>query len=93
MLFRSKFGLAFAGLLSGFILALIGFDQNIAIQTESTLAQLRVAFIGIPVCGTLIALWAMRGYELDEQAVDSVKNALSQRRSGREDTPAQMVTA
>ena len=88
-----KFGLAFAGLLSGFILALIGFDQNIAIQTESTLAQLRVAFIGIPVCGTLIALWAMRGYELDEQAVDSVKNALSQRRSGREDAPTQMVTA
>ena len=76
-----KFGLAFAGLLSGFILGVIGFDQSVAIQTESTLAQLRLAFIGVPVTGTLIALWAMRGYTLDEQAVGEIKEALAQRRT------------
>ena len=74
-----KFGLAFAGLLSGFILGVIGFDQSVAIQTESTLAQLRLAFIAVPVTGTLIALWAMRGYTLDEQAVGEIKEALAQR--------------
>jgi len=76
-----KFGLAFAGLLSGFILGFIGFDQNIAIQTDETLAQLRIAFIGVPVGGTLIALWAMRDYELDEAAVQDIKTALLERRA------------
>ena len=76
-----KFGLAFAGLLSGFILGVIGFDQNVAVQSEGTLAQLRMAFIGVPVSGTLIALWAMRNYELDETAVSDIKLSLSERQS------------
>ena len=76
-----KFGLAFAGLLSGFILGVIGFDQNVAVQSEETLAQLRMAFIGVPVSGTLIALWAMRNYELDETAVSDIKLSLSERQS------------
>jgi GPH family glycoside/pentoside/hexuronide:cation symporter len=75
-----KFGLAFAGLLSGFILGFIGFDQNIAIQTEETLAQLRIAFIGVPVTGTLIALWAMKDYALDEAAVEEIKTQLTGQR-------------
>jgi GPH family glycoside/pentoside/hexuronide:cation symporter len=78
-----KFGLAFAGLLSGFILGVIGFDQNVAVQSEETLAQLRRAFIGVPVSGTLIALWAMRNYELDETAVSDIKLSLSERQSMR----------
>jgi GPH family glycoside/pentoside/hexuronide:cation symporter len=88
-----KFGLAFAGLLSGFILAFIGFDQNVAIQSDETLAQLRIAFIGVPVSGTLLALWAMRGYELDEQAVEKVKMALIDRRSRRDGPEAHVVAA
>ena len=75
-----KFGLAFAGLLSGFILGFIGFDQNIAIQTDETLAQLRIAFIGVPVTGTLIALWAMKDYALDEAAVEDIKAKLAGQR-------------
>jgi GPH family glycoside/pentoside/hexuronide:cation symporter len=82
-----KFGLAFAGLLSGFILGFIGFDQNIAIQTDETLAQLRVAFIGVPVIGTLIALWAMRDYELDEAAVENIKSQLTTQRAGVKPEP------
>ena len=46
-------------------------------QSEETLAQLRMAFIGVPVSGTLIALWAMRNYELDETAVSDIKRSLS----------------
>ena len=76
-----KFGLAFAGLLSGFILGVIGFDQNVAVQSDETLAQLRMAFISVPVSGTLIALWAMRNYELDETAVSDIKLSLSERQS------------
>jgi GPH family glycoside/pentoside/hexuronide:cation symporter len=88
-----KFGLAFAGLLSGFILAFIGFDQNVAIQSDNTLDQLRMAFICVPVTGTLIALWAMRGYELDEQAVEAVKASLSERRPDQADASAQLANA
>ena len=85
-----KFGLAFAGLLSGFILGVIGFDQNVAVQSEETLAQLRMAFIGVPVSGTLIALWAMRNYELDETAVSDIKLSLSERQSmGSKVSPAE----
>ena len=76
-----KFGLAFAGLLSGFILGVIGFDQDVALQSEKTLAQLRMAFIGVPVSGTLIALWAMRDYELDETAVRDIRQSLYERQS------------
>ncbi|MDG2460184.1 MAG: MFS transporter [Luminiphilus sp.] len=75
-----KFGLAFAGLLSGLILGFIGFDQTVAIQTDDTLAGLRMAFIVVPVSGTLIALWAMRDYKLNEEAVEEVKITLSERR-------------
>ena len=75
-----KFGLAFAGLLSGLILGLIGFDQTVAVQTDDTLALLRMAFIAVPVSGTLIALWAMRDYELDEEAVRELKTSLAERR-------------
>jgi len=88
-----KFGLAFAGLLSGLILTFIGFDQNTAIQSEGTLAQLRIAFIGVPVSGTLIALWAMQGYELDEQAVEKVKVELMARRNGQQASDARVTTA
>jgi GPH family glycoside/pentoside/hexuronide:cation symporter len=40
-----------------------------------------MAFIGVPVSGTLIALWAMRDYELDEAAVRDIKTALLERRA------------
>ena len=77
-------------MLSGFILGVIGFDQNFAVQSEGTLAQLRMAFIGVPVSGTLIALWAMRNYELDETAVSDIKLSLSERQSmGSKVSPAE----
>ena len=88
-----KFGLAFAGLLSGFILGVIGFDQNVAVQSEETLAQLRMAFIGVPVSGTLIALWAMRNYELDETAVRDIKLSLSERQSMSRSQPRRVSSS
>ena len=62
-------------------------------QSEETLAQLRMAFIGVPVSGTLIALWAMRNYELDETAVSDIKLSLSERQSmGSKVSPAEPAT-
>jgi Na+/melibiose symporter-like transporter len=39
-----------------------------------------MAFIAVPVSGTLIALWAMRDYELDEETVRELKTLLVERR-------------
>ena len=75
-----KFGAAFAGLLSGLILALVGFDQNVAVQTEDALNGLRAAFILVPATGTLIGIWAMWNYDLNEQAVTAIREELDARR-------------
>ena len=76
-----KFGLAFAGLASGLILSVIGFDNSVAQQTESTLNQLRFAFIGIPIAGTLTAIFVMRKYDLDEKKANEIRQQLDLRSS------------
>lgn len=76
-----KFGAAFAGLLSGLILASVGFDQSITIQSDSTLAGLRAAFILVPVTGTIIGILVMRSYELDESSVNDIRAQLDARGS------------
>jgi GPH family glycoside/pentoside/hexuronide:cation symporter len=74
-----KFGLAFAGLASGLILSVIGFDNSVGAQTEETLTQLRFAFIGIPIAGTLTAIFVMRNYDLDEKKATEIRDELNLR--------------
>ena len=74
-----KFGLAFAGLASGLILSVIGFDNSVGAQSEETLTQLRFAFIGIPIAGTLTAIFVMRNYDLDEKKATEIRDELNLR--------------
>lgn len=74
-----KFGGAFAGLLSGLILGTVGFDQSVTVQSDSALAGLRAAFILVPVTGTLIGIWVMRNYDLDETRVREIRAELDAR--------------
>ena len=74
-----KFGAAFAGLLSGLILALVGFDQTVTVQTEEALAGLRAAFILVPATGTLIGICAMWNYDLNEERVTAIRRELNSR--------------
>ena len=74
-----KFGAAFAGLLSGLILALVGFDQTVTVQTEEALAGLRAAFILVPATGTLIGICAMWNYDLNEERVTAIRHELNSR--------------
>lgn len=76
-----KFGAAFAGLLSGLILALVGFDQTVTVQTDEALAGLRAAFIIVPATGTLIGIWAMWNYDLNEEQVRAIRSELDARQS------------
>ncbi len=75
-----KFGFAIAGLLSGVILKVVGFDQNVAEQTPEALAQLRLAYILVPATGTLIAMAVMRGYDLSEQKAGEIRRQLDARK-------------
>jgi GPH family glycoside/pentoside/hexuronide:cation symporter len=74
-----KFGAAFAGLLSGLILAFVGFDQTLDVQSDEALAGLRAAFIIVPATGTLLGIWAMWNYDLNEEQVRSIRSELDAR--------------
>ena len=74
-----KFGFAIAGLLTGVIMAAVGFDSGAATQTESAITGLRIAFSGLPIAGTLIAIWVMWDYDLSEEKANQVKAQLAMR--------------
>ena len=76
-----KFGGAFAGAASGLILSVIGFDQTSAAQSEETLTLLRLSYIIIPCVGTLIAIFAMRNYDLDEHKANEIRSQLEARKA------------
>ena len=87
-----KFGAAFAGLLSGLILSAVGFDQSVMQQSDSALAGLRAAFILVPATGTIIGIWVMRNYDLDEAKVNQIRAELDARVSLRPGNQAQLAT-
>ena len=74
-----KVGFAVAGMLSGFILWLIGFDQSLSQQSPATLDGLLMAYVLVPVIGTLLAMWTMRGYGLSETRVHAIRAELDLR--------------
>jgi GPH family glycoside/pentoside/hexuronide:cation symporter len=74
-----KFGAAFAGLLTGFIMSFVGFDQSVTVQSEEALNGLRAAFILVPATGTLVGIWAMWNYDLNEDSVSAIRSELDAR--------------
>ena len=75
-----KFGFAIAGLLTGVLMSLVGFNPNLPIQTEAAVTGLRLFFSGIPIFGTLVAMLIMRNYDLTEQKAREIKIALDNRK-------------
>jgi GPH family glycoside/pentoside/hexuronide:cation symporter len=76
-----KFGTAVAGLLSGIILSVVHFQSNAATQTDETMFWLRVFFVGIPILGTLTAIWAMKDYDIDEAKALEVRDLIDKRKA------------
>ncbi|MEM7549383.1 MAG: MFS transporter [Bacteroidota bacterium] len=76
-----KFGFAIAGFLSGIILTVVGFDGNAEVQTESAITGLRLFFSGLPILGTLVALWIMRNYDVDEARSNEIRAELEKRKA------------
>jgi glycoside/pentoside/hexuronide:cation symporter, GPH family len=76
-----KFGTAVAGLLSGLILSLVAFKSNAPTQTDETMFWLRIFFVGIPILGTVTAIWAMKDYDVDETKALEVRDLINKRKA------------
>lgn len=75
-----KLGFAVAGLLSGAIMSLVAFTPGAALQPEGAVDGLRLFYSAVPIVGTLLALWIMRDYDLDEQRALEVHAELQRRK-------------
>ncbi|MEM7682777.1 MAG: MFS transporter [Planctomycetota bacterium] len=83
-----KFGFAIAALVGGLIFTIVGFDEKAATQTVEAMHGMRIAYIAVPVCGTLIAMALMLRYDVDEQRSHDVRQQLENRKQRQADTEA-----
>ncbi|MEQ9168303.1 MAG: MFS transporter [Fulvivirga sp.] len=90
-----KFGFAIAGGLSGVILSIVGFDGNASVQPEGAIDGLRIAFSVVPMLGTLIAMYIMHDYDVDEKRAGEIRADLEklkgQKKSSSSYYPAERV--
>ncbi len=75
-----KFGFAIAGLLTGIIMSVVAFKAGAPTQPEGAVTGLRIFFSGVPILGTLIAMWVMRNYDLTEEKARGIKKELDARK-------------
>ena len=76
-----KFGYGVAGGLSGVILSVIGWESGGPTQTEEALFGLRLFFSGLPIMGTLIAIFVMKNYEISEDKANQISAELAARKA------------
>ena len=71
-----KFGFGIAGGLSGVIFSVIGWESGGATQSEEALFGLRLFFSGLPILGTLFAIYVMWDYDLSEEKSREIRAEL-----------------
>jgi GPH family glycoside/pentoside/hexuronide:cation symporter len=74
-----KFGFAIAGLLTGVIMALVGFVPD-AVNSEASITGIRLFYSGLPIAGTLAAMWIMRNYNHTEEKAQEISAELALRK-------------
>ncbi len=83
-----KLGFAVAGLLSGAIMAFVAFTPGAPVQPAGAVDGLRFFYSGVPIFGTLLAMWIMRSYDLDEKRAMEVNAELQRRKQPAAAAPA-----
>ncbi len=63
------------------ILSVIGWESGGATQTEEALYGLRLFFSGLPILGTLLAIYVMRDYEITEEKAKEISAELAARKA------------
>jgi len=75
-----KFGLAFAGLLSGFIMGLVKFTPGAAEQPAGAITGMRLAYTILPIIGTIIAIFITWNYSLTEKRANEIRVLLDKQK-------------
>lgn len=75
-----KFGFAIAGFFSGAIMTFVGFNPDAGMQPESAIIGLRAFYSGLPIVGTLIAMYVMRNYSVTEERSNEIRKELEERK-------------
>ena len=75
-----KFGFAFAGLATGAIMSLVGFVPDTE-NTEASITGIRLFYSGLPIVGTLTAMWIMRNYDHTEEKALEISAELVKRKN------------
>tara|TARA_R110000868_G_scaffold229207_2_gene482223 strand:+ start:2950 stop:5322 length:2373 start_codon:yes stop_codon:yes gene_type:complete len=75
-----KFGFAVAGLLTGAIMSLVGFVPD-AVNSEASITGLRLFYSGLPIVGTLAAMYIMRNYDLTEERAHQITAELVKKKA------------
>ena len=76
-----KFGFAIAGLLTGTIMSVVGFNPDAAVQPEGAILGLRIFYSGFPILGTLVAIYVMWDYDLTEERANEISRELIRRKN------------
>ncbi len=76
-----KVGFAIAGALSGVIIGLVGFNPDLATTDQQTAVDgLHAFFCFFPVVGTLLAMYIMKDYNIDEARANEIREELNKRK-------------
>jgi GPH family glycoside/pentoside/hexuronide:cation symporter len=76
-----KFGFAIAGLLSGAIMSLVHFIPDAPVQPDGAVTGLRLFYSGVPILGTLLAMFIMRNYDITEERSNEIRAQLEKRKA------------
>ncbi|MEL6796328.1 MAG: MFS transporter [Planctomycetota bacterium] len=74
-----KFGFAIAGLGGGLILNAVNLGDGA--EGEPNLTGLRLAYIAVPILGTLVAIVVMWGYDLNEERSREIREQIDSRKA------------
>ncbi|GMN10774.1 MFS transporter [Croceitalea sp. MTPC9] len=76
-----KVGFAIAGALSGVIIAIVGFNPDLATtEQEFAVDGLHAFFCFFPMAGTIIAMLIMRSYDVTEEKANKIRIQLEERK-------------
>ena len=77
-----KVGFAIAGALSGVIIAIVGFNPDLATtDQQGAVDGLHAFFCLFPLVGTITAMLIMRNYDIDEEKANEIRSALEKKKA------------
>jgi GPH family glycoside/pentoside/hexuronide:cation symporter len=76
----NKLGMAIGAGVSFFILEWVGFDSNLAVQTDNTIFTIRLLLAAIPIVGLVLSMIALARFPLSQERMADIRTQLEARR-------------